>query len=118
MEHSGGMQGGHYTAYVRTRLPIKYDVNHTTSRRSLSEERSGVSEVAESEEHGGACGEEVRKDRREFDLSSKRGQWYFISDSRVRTATENEVVKSQAYLLFYERLPLLSQPPAASSSSS
>ena len=42
-----------------------------------------------------------------FDLSSTKGQWYYISDSHVRTATENEVLKSQAYLLFYERLPLV-----------
>ena len=40
-----------------------------------------------------------------FDLSSTKGHWYYISDSHVRTATESEVLKSQAYLLFYERLP-------------
>lgn len=41
-----------------------------------------------------------------FDLSSSEGQWYHISDTHVRTATESEVLKCQAYLLFYERLPL------------
>lgn len=43
---------------------------------------------------------------KEFDLSSTSGQWYHISDTRVRTATQSEVDKSQAYILFYERLPL------------
>lgn len=43
--------------------------------------------------------------RREFDTSSTSGRWYYISDTHVRTATESEVLRSQAYLLFYERLP-------------
>jgi ubiquitin C-terminal hydrolase len=30
-------------------------------------------------------------------------QWYYQSDTHVRTATEDEVLKSQAYLLFYCR---------------
>lgn len=42
-----------------------------------------------------------------FDYSSADGQWYYASDSHVRTATESEVMRSQAYLLFYERLPFL-----------
>ena len=41
----------------------------------------------------------------EFDTTSTHGQWYYISDTHVRTALESEVMKSQAYLLFYERLP-------------
>ena len=41
----------------------------------------------------------------EFDLSSTSGQWYHISDTHVRTATQSEVERSQAYILFYERLP-------------
>ena len=45
--------------------------------------------------------------RQEFDTSSTNGQWYYISDTQVRTATESEVLRSQAYLLFYERLPFL-----------
>ena len=40
-----------------------------------------------------------------FDLSPTAGQWYHISDTHVRTATDTEVHRSQAYLLFYEQLP-------------
>ena len=41
-----------------------------------------------------------------FDLTPlTSGQWYHISDTRVRTATKTEVHQCQAYLLFYERLP-------------
>ena len=46
---------------------------------------------------------------RNFDLSSTTGHWYYVSDSHVRTAAESEVLKSQAYLLFYERLPFQHQ---------
>ncbi|XP_061388617.1 ubiquitin carboxyl-terminal hydrolase 16/45 [Musca vetustissima] len=32
------------------------------------------------------------------------GKWYYVSDSRVSDASESEVLKAQAYLLFYERI--------------
>ncbi|XP_054268454.1 ubiquitin carboxyl-terminal hydrolase 16 [Macrosteles quadrilineatus] len=32
------------------------------------------------------------------------GRWYYISDSRVSDVDENTVLKTQAYLLFYERI--------------
>lgn len=32
------------------------------------------------------------------------GKWYYVSDSRVTDASENEVLNAQAYLLFYERI--------------
>jgi len=35
---------------------------------------------------------------------SPLGKWYYISDSRVCDIEESKVLKSQAYLLFYERI--------------
>ncbi|KAM7347020.1 ubiquitin specific protease 16/45 isoform 2-T2 [Cochliomyia hominivorax] len=32
------------------------------------------------------------------------GKWYYVSDNRVTDASESEVLKAQAYLLFYERI--------------
>lgn len=32
------------------------------------------------------------------------GKWYYVSDSRVQEVTEDDVLKAQAYLLFYERI--------------
>lgn len=32
------------------------------------------------------------------------GRWFHISDSRVNEVAEVEVLKAQAYLLFYERI--------------
>ena len=45
---------------------------------------------------------------RNFDLSSTEGQWYHISDSHVKLTSEPHVLNSEAYLLFYERLPFKS----------
>ena len=43
---------------------------------------------------------------REFDLSStENSQWYYISDTHVMKASQDDVLQCQAYLLFYERLP-------------
>ena len=55
-------------------------------------------------EDGG--GGDVCSSQSRHDLSSLEGQWYSISDSHVKTISKEEVKKSQAYLLFYERLPL------------
>lgn len=32
------------------------------------------------------------------------GKWYYVSDSRVQEVSEANVLKAQAYLLFYERI--------------
>ena len=107
VEHSGGMQGGHYTAYVRTRTPLKLDLSKIMSKpesdggHRLSDKSAADIGASEGSEAAAAA-------LSDFDLSSSGGQWYFISDSHVRTATESEVLKSPAYLLFYERLPLSS----------
>ena len=105
------MQGGHYTAYVRTRTPI----NLNTCKLAA---RDGEGVVSDQDQHlpgqflpdGGNERDSLSPVAgSEFDTSSGVGQWYYVSDSHVRTATESEVLKSQAYLLFYEQLPLMSQ---------
>ena len=112
VEHSGGMQGGHYTAYVRTRTPTKLSTNKTTATVKDQIIPSQAQRRPEECQFEGAIGEVAGASvlgGSDFDVSSSVGQWYYISDSRVRTATESEALKSQAYLLFYEQLPLLSQ---------
>ena len=68
--HGGGMQGGHYTCFTKTRPMATLDTPAKSKQGEQTDE-----------------------------------QWYHASDTQVRTATETEVLKSQAYLLFYERLP-------------
>ena len=156
VEHSGGMQGGHYTAFVRVRenptCRLREDTPNSSetvaatpqitvstppcvamaasnnSSGELSETtRASDSKVAAVASNGNttsaseACSSRDHKsntighsfaeedeDGLTFDLSSVgTGQWYHVSDSRVRVASESEVMKCQAYVLFYEQLPLL-----------
>lgn len=48
---------------------------------------------------------QVRSQVVEYSGSAKApaGKWYFVSDSRVSEVGEERVLRSQAYLLFYER---------------
>ena len=108
------MQGGHYTAYVRARTPVKLnprkttpkDVDHHSQQATPDEEHRPPADGCQLAVGEGGASVLGGSD---FDMLSTTGQWYYISDSRVRTATESEVLKSQAYLLFYEQLPLLSE---------
>ena len=36
-----------------------------------------------------------------------KGKWYYISDTHVSEASEERVLKAQAYILFYERMALV-----------
>lgn len=93
--HSGNMQDGHYVAYTRAHAPpqpMPTEIKHE-AEPSVSESPAAP---------GPGAGSPGQKS---FDYSSTEGQWYHASDTHVRTATEAEVLKSQAYLLFYERLP-------------
>ncbi len=131
------MHGGHYTAYVRVRKQATKPVcavamvnggNNTGAQSATQDSISapsnttGASGVRTSQascvgaaqppcatrpEHNDETGVSVGQTTQEFDLSSGDGQWYYMSDSHVRTATESEVMKSQAYILFYERVPLI-----------
>uniref|UniRef100_A0A2D4FMZ8 Ubiquitin carboxyl-terminal hydrolase n=1 Tax=Micrurus corallinus TaxID=54390 RepID=A0A2D4FMZ8_MICCO len=74
VEHSGTMRSGHYTAYVKT---------STTSHLSdLVNDKT--QQISESE--------------------SPRRQWFHVSDTHVQAVSISKVLKSQAYLLFYERI--------------
>ncbi|XP_031431884.1 ubiquitin carboxyl-terminal hydrolase 45 isoform X2 [Clupea harengus] len=74
VEHSGSMRGGHYTAYVKVRNPVK----RSDQRRN----QSGGREAS----------------------ASSQSQWVYISDTSVQMVPESRVLNSQAYLLFYEEL--------------
>lgn len=36
VEHSGSMRGGHYTAYVKVRLPSRKLLEHITGKKSIT----------------------------------------------------------------------------------
>ncbi|XP_004842308.1 ubiquitin carboxyl-terminal hydrolase 16 isoform X2 [Heterocephalus glaber] len=76
VEHSGTMRSGHYTAYAKART-----ANNHLSNLVL---------------HG-----DIPQD---FEMESTKGQWFHISDTHVQAVSTTEVLNSQAYLLFYERI--------------
>ena len=50
--------------------------------------------------------ESVQKEEEEgsYGFEAPAGKWYYVSDSRVSEVREDRVLRSQAYLLFYERI--------------
>eukprot|EP00731_Ephydatia_muelleri_P031925 Em0023g432a len=81
VEHAGGMHGGHYVAYINAKRP---ESGHPSQQKDSTGTSCGVS------------GHPAPPQR--------TGDWYYMSDTHVRPASEGEVLKAQAYLLFYERI--------------
>ena len=77
--HSGeDLHGGHYTTFVKT-------------QRSTKEKKTG----------------NLKNGRKLYDTSyCEKGQWYHTSDTIVIGCSFEDVKISEAYMLFYERLPL------------
>lgn len=122
VEHSGGMHGGHYIAYVRLRnraQAVNMDYGNLSSTEAQPDAEGSdcvssdtvVKDGAGPTQPPSTASTDLNESQSAtaFDRSSTGGQWYYISDSHVRTATETEVLKSQAYILFYEQLPLIQQ---------
>lgn len=142
VEHSGGMYGGHYTAYVKVRPKLsptdkrwkflpqgsKAELDQEDEQKQKLEElcarqkarslrnsmcqdaendsddltTSSSSEPEEIDETEGAVGGQNFNDPE--NIEPPPGKWYYVSDSRVQEVPESTVLKSQAYLLFYERI--------------
>merc|ERR1719414_2219247 len=107
VEHSGGLSGGHYTACVRASSHLEISQQFFSPSLSkpgdipkfLQEIQNKVKEtrIIDSEEEDGEGSEQVKP---------KTGdqRWFLVSDSHVSEINEDRVLKSQAYLLFYERI--------------
>uniref|UniRef100_A0A6B2EKH2 Ubiquitin carboxyl-terminal hydrolase n=1 Tax=Phlebotomus kandelakii TaxID=1109342 RepID=A0A6B2EKH2_9DIPT len=129
VEHSGGMRAGHYIAYVKVRPQMTLDDNRWKfppqgSKAELDQEdeervrleeyllekskfgldndsddsSSTSADTGIGEEEGAVGGSD------EPEVEPPPGKWYYVSDSRVQEVSEDVVLKSQAYLLFYERI--------------
>ena len=80
VDHSGGMFGGHYVAHVNIadwNVKISFARENGTCKSPYSNRKSALPE-----------------------------EWYTISDSHISNTNHDRVFSSQAYILFYERLPL------------
>ncbi|RVE49883.1 hypothetical protein evm_005476 [Chilo suppressalis] len=105
VEHSGGMHGGHYVAYVKVRGPVKAgDPRWWFLPKSANTvpppAGSGDGDAdSESDLSGYESGEGPAST-----AEPPPGKWYYVSDSMVSEVTEEKVLRAQAYLLFYERI--------------
>ena len=98
VEHSGRLQGGHYTAFVKLR-PSQLTENLSkfySCPTARNEEIFNLLAEIEKKNQSQNVEEEVQ--------SEIPGKWYHISDQSVSEVTEEKVLKCQAYLLFYERI--------------
>lgn len=119
VEHSGTMHGGHYVAYVKVRPNIipndrrwKFLPTGTKAELDQADEQKlrleksieRAREFAETEESSSSSEDGATGGEMETLPNVIPGKWYYVSDSRVQSVTEKEVLSAQAYLLFYERV--------------
>ncbi|XP_012938605.1 ubiquitin carboxyl-terminal hydrolase 45 isoform X2 [Aplysia californica] len=118
VEHSGRLSGGHYTAYIKVRpgLGPHTQFLHGNPPNPLDLLSVYMERIVKSKEcyAGQESGWPKGDPQAAPDVMDKEtearaealvapGRWFHISDSRVNEVTETEVLKAQAYLLFYER---------------
>lgn len=105
VEHSGGMHGGHYVAYVKVRTPVKAGDSRwwflpKSANTMPTPAGSGDGDAdSESDLSGYESGEGPTPN-----AEVPPGKWYYVSDSMVSEVSEEKVLRAQAYLLFYERI--------------
>uniref|UniRef100_A0A0K0FKN4 Ubiquitin carboxyl-terminal hydrolase n=1 Tax=Strongyloides venezuelensis TaxID=75913 RepID=A0A0K0FKN4_STRVS len=98
--HSGGLSGGHYIAYVKTRRPIPYIKDFFDNAASYDDFMKEITERDEDK-----CLREIpRKYNELHEEFNKDGKWYYCSDSSVHAVDQDQVSKCEAYILFYERM--------------
>lgn len=106
VEHSGRLNGGHYTAYVKVR-PNSGDLKRFLQQQDINGIRlHKVLEMMKkrSPYTSDKLNEEIKpKSEETSSQPSDTGKWYYMSDTRVSEASESQVLRCQAYLLFYER---------------
>jgi ubiquitin carboxyl-terminal hydrolase 16/45 len=100
VEHSGRLTGGHYTAYVKVRPKhqIQQQQQFLSEMGSMSIDSlmAALQALASPTLH-----EEEPLD----EVKHPPGKWYYIRDCRVNEVTnEANILRCQAYLLFYERI--------------
>lgn len=99
IEHSGRLSSGHYTGFVKARPVTPSMLTLFLQREPMQTEdlhrlRDQLSERLLAEQ----------TTAKEFSEISSEGAWYYCSDSHVTAVSEEKVLRSQAFLLFYERV--------------
>lgn len=102
--HGGGLDGGHYVAYVKLRETEdnvrRFIQESYLDRDQLTEET--LTDMMEQQMH--LMHDRIkRKETETLQPKPVKGTWFYISDSHCSQVQKEEVRRQEAYLLFYER---------------
>lgn len=110
VEHSGRLQGGHYTAFVKVRAansmvkdPSRFFSSPLSKASDVPTFFEEIEDKIKKNELIIDKTEVVEEPNNNLTLNQPR-RWYHVSDSSVSEVSEEKVLKAQAYLLFYERI--------------
>lgn len=93
VEHSGRLNGGHYTAYVKCRQKPNLD-KFLGKKRIFSLKPSTIIDDLM----------DTVQAINNSNSNESNYSWYYVSDSQVQEVHESKITKVQAYILFYERI--------------
>jgi ubiquitin carboxyl-terminal hydrolase 16/45 len=103
VEHSGRLNGGHYTAYIKARP--KQNLEKFLGKKRLTDlkptvnTRDTLTNLVETV----VCTNNSESTNQQ---SSNASTWYYISDTSVSKVPESKILNLQAYILFYERVSI------------
>jgi len=110
VEHSGRLQGGHYTAFVKVRAansmvkdPSRFFSPPVSKASDVPMFFEEIEDKFKNNELKIEKSDVVEEPNNNLTLNQPR-RWYHVSDSSVSEVSEEKVLKAQAYLLFYERI--------------
>lgn len=109
VQHSGRLASGHYIAFVKVRPKMTEDRLRFLNRKPAGQYEINrlVSEMARKticENGNSSPANNSNEELKCYTAEPPPGKWYSISDSHVAEVTEENVLKSQAYILLYERI--------------
>jgi len=110
VEHSGRLQGGHYTAFVKVRAansmvkdPSRFFSPPVSKASDVPMFFEEIEDKFKNNELTIKKTDVMEESNNNLTLNQPR-RWYHVSDSSVSEVSEEKVLKAQAYLLFYERI--------------
>jgi ubiquitin carboxyl-terminal hydrolase 16/45 len=104
--HSGSLSGGHYIAYVKSRKPIEHVEKFFREASRFDASSIGDFKQYEKLESDAAARSRPSDNMTEEEARAamdSSGVWYYCSDSSVHLSSQDQVLRAEAYLLFYER---------------
>eukprot|EP00743_Colponemidia_sp_Colp-15_P010192 GILK01011200.1.p1 GENE.GILK01011200.1~~GILK01011200.1.p1 ORF type:complete len:528 (-),score=55.94 GILK01011200.1:47-1579(-) len=93
IEHQGGARSGHYTTYRRAYPKLIHKDDLTVSSPLISSTTKSVE-----------VGSALSRPKYLSSMARESSRWVETSDESVRWIEEKELLRAQAYMLFYQRL--------------